>query len=149
MIDGLITPITNEEERKAIEAAMQTPLVGVRTQLHNSLALLSDHEDPKYGDSIKNSISAVESMCRHIVNDDKATLGQALKQLKNAGIRIHHSLELAFGQLYGYTSDESGIRHALIGEDCTYLEDATYMLVTCSAFINYLVVKADKAGIKI
>jgi hypothetical protein len=29
------------------------------------------------------------------------------------------------------------------------LEDARYMLVTCSAFINHLVVKADKAGIKL
>jgi hypothetical protein len=26
-------------------------------------------------------------------------------------------------------------------------EDAKYMLVACSAFVNYLIVKADKAGI--
>lgn len=149
MIDGFITPISDKEQAREIEMAMHGPLEDVNSQVHAAVALLASRDKPNYRDSVKNSISAVESMCRHIVNDDKVTLGQALKQLKNAGIRIHPSLELAFGQLYGYTSDESGIRHALIGEDCTYLEDATYMLVTCSAFINYLVVKADKAGMKI
>jgi len=149
MIDGFITPISDKEQTREIEMAMHGPLEDVNSQVHAAVALLASRDKPNYRDSVKNSISAVESMCRHIVNDDKVTLGQALKQLKNAGIRIHPSLELAFGQLYGYTSDESGIRHALIGEDCTYLEDATYMLVTCSAFINYLVVKADKADIKI
>jgi len=29
------------------------------------------------------------------------------------------------------------------------IEDATFMLVSCSAFVNYLVVKAQKAGIKV
>jgi len=149
LIDGLITPITDEQQRATIELAMQAPLAGVRTQLHNSLALMSDHDDPKYGDSIKNSISAVETLCRKMTHENKATLGQALKQLKNAGIRLHPSLEKAFELLYGYTSDESGARHALMDEGHLELEDARYMLVTCSAFINYLVVKADKAGIKL
>jgi len=51
--------------------------------------------------------------------------------------------------MYGYMSDESGVRHAMMGEDHLELEDARYMFVTCSAFINYLVVKADKVGIKL
>lgn len=147
LIDGLITPITDEQQREAIEVAMQTPLSGIRTQLRNSLDLMSDRDDPKYGDSIKNSISAVETLCRKLTANDKATLGQALKRLKDAGIRLHPSLELAFGQLYGYTSDESGVRHAMMDEDHLELEDARYMLVACSAFINYLIVKADKAGV--
>lgn len=149
LIDGLITPITDEQQRATIEIAMQTPLAGIQVQLHNSLALMSDHTDPKYGDSMKNSISAVETLCRKIIHENKATLGQALKQLKNAGIQLHPSLEKAFELMYGYTSDESGARHALMDEGHLELEDARYLLVTCSAFINYLVVKADKAGIKL
>jgi hypothetical protein len=149
MIDGLITPITNKEECNAIEAAMQTPLAGVRAQLRKALALLSDHEDPKYSDSIKNSISAVETLCRKIIHKDRATLGQALGRLKDAGIQFHPALGKAFEEMYGYTNDDkSGIRHAMMDEDSLDLEDARYMLVACSAFINYLVVKADKAGIK-
>lgn len=150
MIDGLIAAITNEEERKSIEAAMQTPLVGVRTQLHNSLALMSDHDEPKYSDSIKNSISAVETLCRKIIHEDRATLGQALAQLEESGIEFHPALVQAFEKMYGYTSDDrSGIRHAMMDENHLELEDARYMLVACSAFINYLVVKTDRAGITI
>lgn len=149
LIDGLVTPITDEQQRATIEIAMQTPLAGVRTQLHNSLDLMSDHDDPKYGDSIKNSIGAVETLCRKITGENKATLGQALKRIKDTGMQLHPSLERAFGHLYGYTSDESGVRHALMDEGHLELEDARYMLVTCSAFVNYLVVKADKAGIQL
>ncbi|MGY0035854.1 hypothetical protein [Pedobacter sp. NJ-S-72] len=29
------------------------------------------------------------------------------------------------------------------------LEDARFMLVSCSAFVNYLIVKAEKAGIEL
>jgi len=96
IVDGLITPITDEQQRKEIEIAIQTPLVGVQTQLHNALALLSDHDDPKYSDSIKNSISAVETLCRKITGKNKATLGQALKRVKDAGVQLHPSLERAF-----------------------------------------------------
>lgn len=149
MIDDLITPITDEQQRETIEIAMQAPLAGVRTQLHNSLDLMSDRGDPKYGDSIKNSIGAVETLCRKITGDDKATLGQALRRLKDAKILLHPSLGRAFQQLYGYASDESGVRHALMDEDRLEVEDARYMLVTCSAFINYLMVKADKASVKL
>jgi hypothetical protein len=113
MIDGLVTPVASEQGHETIETAMQTPLIGVRTWLRNSLALTSDHDEPKYGDSIKNSISALETLCRKTIGENKTTLGQALKRLKNARIQLHPSLERAFEQLYGYTSDESGVRHAL------------------------------------
>jgi len=46
--------------------------------------------------------------------------------------------------LYGYTSDSGGIRHALSDEDVTpTFEDAKFMLVSCSAFINYLKAKMN------
>jgi hypothetical protein len=37
----------------------------------------------------------------------------------------------------------------MIGESDLDIEDAQFMLIACSAFINYLVAKADKAGIKL
>jgi hypothetical protein len=121
----------------------------VNSQLHTTLELLADRNQPNYRGSIKNSISAVETVCRKLTGNNKATFGQALKRLKDAGIQLHPSLELAFGQLYGYTSDESGVRHAMMDEDHLELEDARYMLVACSAFISYLVVKADKAEVRL
>ncbi len=64
-------------------------------------------------------------------------------------ISLHPALKDAFSSLYGYTSDAEGIRHALLDEPNLSFEDAKFMLVSCSAFINYLISKAPKAGIKI
>ena len=51
----------------------------------------------------------------------------------------------AFGKLYGYTSDANGIRHAGdIGGPSSTFEEAKFMLVSCSAFINYLIGVSEK-----
>ena len=47
-------------------------------------------------------------------------------------------------KIYGYTSNGDGIRHALLEEDSLEYEDALYMLVSCSAFVNYLISKFEK-----
>ena len=48
----------------------------------------------------------------------------------------------AFSALYGYASDSGGIRHKLLEDDINVkMEDAKFMLITCSAFINYLKAK--------
>lgn len=73
-----------------------------------------------------------------------ATLGAAIKKLKDNNVHIHAALESAFKSLYGYTSDQSGIRHGGIDFINAPSEDAKFMLVTCSAFINYLVEKQSK-----
>lgn len=64
-------------------------------------------------------------------------------------INIHKALKSGFTAIYGYTSDENGIRHAILDEPNVDFEDAKYMLVSCSAFINYLIVKSKKSGIKL
>ena len=54
-------------------------------------------------------------------------------------------MKKAFTCLYGYTSDSGGIRHALTEDDVVpNFEDAKFMLVSCSAFINYLIAKVAK-----
>ena len=73
-------------------------------------------------------------------------MGGALDKIKGK-LKIHSALERGFKQIYGYTSDTDGIRHALTEEATCDFEDAKFMLVSCSAFINYLVIKANKAGI--
>ena len=46
--------------------------------------------------------------------------------------------------LYGYASDENGIRHGGIDFKNAPAEDAKYMLISCSAFVNYLMEKWSK-----
>lgn len=62
---------------------------------------------------------------------------------------MHSDLKEAFKKLYGYTSDADGIRHALMDESNLDFEDAKFMLVSCSAFTNYLIAKAAKSNIKL
>ena len=52
-------------------------------------------------------------------------------------------------QLDSIDNDSSGIRHALMDESTCDFDDAKFMLVSSSAFINYLISKAQKAGIEI
>lgn len=149
-IGGAIAPITSEEEIAEIEKALETTdyLKPVTTHLKTALDFLSDKKSPDYRNSIKESISAVEAICRLITGSSQATLGQALKVIKGK-ITLHPALEDAFSKLYGYTSDADGIRHSLLDESTIDFEDAKFILVSCSAFINYLKVKSSKAGIKL
>lgn len=145
-----ITQITAEEEIGAIEEALNKaiPLKPVYTHLKTALDLLSDRKSPDYRNSIKESISAVEAISRLISGNRKATLGGAIKKIKET-IEIHPALEKAFDSLYGYTSDKEGVRHSLMNESNLKFADAKYMLVTCSAFINYLIDKSREAKIKL
>lgn len=142
---GLITPITDDLELSTIERACNTPIEGCRKQIQNAVTLLSNRQHPDYKNCIKESISAVESICQVIVGDDKATLGDALKKLEDNGMLIHPALKQGFQKLYGYTSDQGGIRHAegMFESNVTF-EEAKFMLVSCSAFINYLIAEFGK-----
>lgn len=144
-VDGLITQIAEEEEVKAIEQAIEEGEQLVTKHLRRSLELLSDRTNPDYRNSVKESISAVERLASHITGEDKGTLGQLLKKIEDQ-IDLHPAIKTAFSNMYGYTSDKSGIRHALSDKEIVDFEDAKYMLVTCSAFINYVEGKVRERG---
>lgn len=146
IIVGEVVPITNPQEIEAIEFAVNTPYISVNQHLRKALSKYSDIESPDYENSIKESISAVEAMCSIITGESgsQATLGKTIKKIKDAGVHIHPAMESAFSSLYGYTSDEDGIRHGGIDFKGAPAEDAKYMLVTCSAFVNYLIEKWSK-----
>ncbi|MEK7873533.1 MAG: hypothetical protein AAB502_06720 [Chloroflexota bacterium] len=147
-VGNRIAQITSETEIAEIEQALQESPAAVARHLKAGLNLYVDRKLPDYSNSIKESISAVEAMCGLIVGKGKPTLGDALQQIEtNSPVKLHPSLKIAFEKLYGYTSNAEGIRHALLGEPTLDSEDAKFMLVSCSAFINYLTVKASKAGL--
>lgn len=140
-IDGIITPITHQEEIESIEQAIQNSdkFHGASIHLKTALGLLSDRKAPDYRNSIKESISAVEAICAIICDDQSASLGKALKIIETKSkIELHSALKASFDKLYGYMSDADGIRHAMLDESDLKFEDAKFMLVTCSAFVNYL-----------
>lgn len=150
VVGDRFTEITSEEEVNEIEEAFDRAksLKPVYLHLKSSIDFLSDRKSPNYRNSIKESISAVEAICNLISKGNKATLGQTLKEMEKK-IEVHPALKKAFDSLYGYTSDAEGIRHALLKESNLDFEDAKFMLVSCSAFINYLIAKSSKIGIKL
>ena len=143
IIDDQIVDITNESEIEEIEEAIDSNFNTVNDHIQKSLELYSDRKNPDYKNSIKESITAVESMCC-IICGENVELGKALGRLEKNGIYIHGAMKNGFQSLYGYTSDESGIRHGGIEDKEGTEEDAKFMLITCSAFVNYLKVKFNK-----
>ena len=137
-LNGLVTPITDTQELAAIEEAIKTTPGPVVQHLQQALGLFSDRTDPDYRNSIKESISAVESLVVKTASAGNPTFGQLLSRLQiERG--LHPALKAAFGSLYGYTSDESGVRHALTEDGRTVdFHEAKFMLVVCSAFVNFV-----------
>ncbi len=116
---------------------------GARDHIANALAKLSDRRNPDYRNSIKESISAVEAVCRLLSHQEKDELGKTLRILEDkAG--LHRALSKGFSAIYGYTSDAEGIRHAMMDASTVQFEDAYFMLIVCSAFVNFLTQKFNK-----
>lgn len=140
-IGNIISPISDNIEMETISETIANSFSSVREHISKANHLLSDRTTPDYENSIKESISAVEAICQELLQGrgKEATLGSLLKRLEDGGIVIHSAMQDAFKKLYGYTSDANGIRHAGdIGGPASTFEEAKFMLVSCSAFINYL-----------
>lgn len=134
IVNDEVVDIIDDNQIESIEKTLQNEYKTVAT--HYSKAIEQLYKVKDYDNSIKESISTVEAMCQIITGNDKAKLSDALKLLKG---KIHPAMNSAFDKLYGYTSDTNGIRHANgLGEGNSTFEEAKYMLISCSAFVNYL-----------
>lgn len=148
-IEGKITPVDGESDAVAIETALRdtSPIAGAEHHLQQALRHLGDRANPDYPNSVKESISAIESICKELTGSPRASLGEALKALKVAGVDIHPALEKGWGSIYGYTSSAQGIRHAAIEKPTITQAEARYWLVSCSAFASLLIHLARQGGI--
>ncbi|MEN2775572.1 hypothetical protein ABCY62_11115 [Acetivibrio clariflavus] len=129
-VDEYITKIISEQEIETIEKALKRDdkYLSIKIHLETALKLLTDKKKPDYRNSIKESISAVEAVCKIITDDSKATLGKALN-LVDQKYGLHSALKGAFEKLYGYSSDADGIRHALLDVPKLCYEDALYFFI--------------------
>jgi hypothetical protein len=134
-----IVPITSDQDADTLQAALvdtsSSEFGGARAHL---LAAARELTAGSPAASIRESIHAVESAARVIAG--KSSLSGALQVLKNKG-HVHGALEKGFGNLYGFTSDEKGIRHPLLENGAAAVDeyDALFMIGACSAFVSYLI----------
>jgi hypothetical protein len=143
-----IIPIGSDAERESLARAFAdvaaSEFHGARTHLRNAGSELTAGN---HGPSIRESIHAVEAVAR-VLEPEAKTLGPALAKLEKS-VRIHPALRNGFSNLYGFTNDEEGIRHAQLDEPVAQVDetDALYMLGSCAAFVSYLINKARQAGL--
>ena len=142
-----IVPIASEAERETLEAALidlsTSEFYGARAHLKAAAAALTSGD---YADSVRESIHAVKSVARCLEPSGK--LSNALARLEKSA-SIHGGLKNGFLAIYGYASDEKGIRHALIDGPSANVDetDALFMIGGCAAFVSYLIGKARSAGL--
>ena len=87
----------------------------------------------------------MESVTRTLAPSGK--LSEALARLEKSAA-IHGGLKNGFTAIYGYTSDAQGIRHPLVHEPNSKVDeaDALFMIGACAAFVSYMINKARLAG---
>jgi hypothetical protein len=139
-----ITPVDSTTDSTAVEEAQDavSGIPGARHALARAVELLADRSAPDYPNSIKESISAVEAVVKRITGE--GTLGAGLNKLEAAGLTLHPALKGAWSKMYGWTSDADGIRHAGLEAATADQALARYVLVTCSAFVSFLVEEGNK-----
>jgi len=132
-IEGSITPISSEAEVSAIEEsislAQENELLGAAKHLRTAIGHLAKKPEPDFRNSVKESISAVESVAKQLTDQKAGGLKAALVKLKSKNVYLHPA------------------RHALLEEPKVGFDEAKFMLVTCSAFVNFLIAKASSSGI--
>ncbi len=137
-IDGKIMPISSPESSDHFMSSYNNVVrfsKASATHLRLGAKCLTDGD---YRGAVRESIHSVESVAVQIAPGSK-TLGASLSMINNEQ-KLHPALKEGFSKLYGFTNDESGIRHALIDDraDTVGESEALYMLGACASFADYL-----------
>ncbi len=141
IVNNHVVEIISEEDIREIEKVFnqEDKFNLIKTHFEKAIKFLSNREKPDYENSIKESISSLESLAK-IILKKKGTLGVLVKKFN-----IHPTLKEAIGKLYGWTSDEGGIRHGNDGKGYNPDDaEARLILILSSALINYIIAKGGE-----
>lgn len=135
-----IIPTATREEGSVILESMKTlhtaGLGGSAAHLRKASECINEND---WAGSIRESIHAVESVACQIAPGKTGTLTRALSSIEKHK-PFHPSLKSAVQKLYGYASNEQGIRHALLDHEEANpgRDEALFMLGACASFASYL-----------
>ena len=135
-----ILPAVTQEEGNAVLESLETlrgaGLNGGTKHLREASKCINQCD---WVGSVRESIHAVESVARKIAPEAN-TLKPALVVIEKKHGALHPALKKAFEKLYGYTSNEGGVRHSrLDGKEAKVgMDEAVFMLGACASFASYL-----------
>ena len=139
MIMPAATPQEGETIQQSLADLAESGMDGALRHLRNAGHHVNGSQ---WAASVRESIHAVESVAKTVIGNEHATLSDALKKLKGQHWSVHPAFIKALGALYGWTSDEPGVRHAATDEmDKVGKAEAIFMLGACASFCTYLLEK--------
>ncbi|MDH4389192.1 MAG: hypothetical protein QE269_10770 [Fimbriimonas sp.] len=141
-----ISLVTDATSTAAIETALESKTIPehVKEHLQKAIRALGRAEESNPVESLNESIKAVEAAAKIVAQNEKATLGEALKAIKDR-FGTHVLWLTAIEKLYAFASDEGGVRHGSKGESPDVsVEDARLSLVVSSAMCEWLLVKSSR-----
>jgi hypothetical protein len=142
----VLCPIGSDQEAATLKQAfLDAQISGLSGSRKHLRLAATELGSGNFADSVRESIHAVESAVR--VLEPSGDFSKALAKLEQKS-NIHGALKKGFLALYGFSSDEQGIRHPLLDKEAPAVDeaDAMFMIGACSAFISYLVNKSRSAG---
>jgi hypothetical protein len=145
--DDVLCPIGSNLDAAIVERALKDVQASSLAGGHEHLKLaVTELTNGNFADSVRESIHAVESVVR--VLEPSGDFSKALTKLEQK-TNIHGALKKGFLALYGFSSDEQGIRHPLLDKEAPSVDEADglFMIGACSAFLSYLVNKSRAAGL--
>jgi len=137
LMNNRIETVASEEMAEAVKTSLGEVQ---KSKFSGSIAHLSNASTElrrqNWKQSVRESISAVESILFEATGEKK--FSAALDCLKSK-LQTHGALTEGWKQIYGYTSDKDGIRHAMLSASSTVDEnEAIYMYGVCASFVAYL-----------
>ena len=131
VVSGLQAELLTDSYRSLRDAQMGSSLVHLNKA--NEFFI-----EKRYADSVKESVHAVESVVQ--TRHRAPTFSKSLEKMKNDGRLNHPALQTALKTLYGWASNEEGVRHSLItqSEDSITEQDALLILGLCASLAAYL-----------
>ncbi|MGC0834195.1 AbiJ-NTD4 domain-containing protein [Pantoea agglomerans] len=132
-----------EEKVKSTEERLADQFAPARMHFRKARAFaLGSHRDAE--NSIKESISAIESVCKTFY-PEASTLGDALKMMKKDG-SISPMLITVIEKFYAYANAEPAVRHGSNKDSAVLEYDAELALHFAAAFIRTLIVRRKETN---
>ena len=136
-------PVVSKEQGEVTQGAIKTLHQRKMNNATDHLRQAAEHmKMNQYGDSVADSIHAVESVAGEVDPKSNKTLGKALDSLEREGLLQNSLLKEALKKLHGY-ANQPGIRHGQ-QEGSTVnvgLSEAILMYGACASFAAYLTQK--------